>query len=349
MHLCECGCGLIVQNRFSPGHNRRKYPIVILNHHECKCGCKEMIASNLQYLHGHNQRKAELPRQLCFCGCGELARPGKRYIKGHQCIGKKLSEEHKQKLRRPQSLETKAKQSASLRKTLSDPKVRLRYSEASKKAQGTPEAKQKRSATSKVSWANSSTREHRIAILAEVQNRLDVKLKKSETLSKTLSDPNMREKYSDKAKIACARPEVIKKKKIANEHPDVKLKKSIARKKVWQDPERRKLQLIAIGKGAHIHPNRPELLIKSILDKHWPGFWKYTGDFSFIVNGKNPDFVNEKNKLIIEHYGNYWHEGDDPKDRMEIFAKEGWHTLVIWESELKDIAATACRIKEFCK
>lgn len=52
-------------------------------------------------------------------------------------------------------------------------------------------------------------------------------------------------------------------------------------------------------------------------------------------------------KLIIEMFGDYWHEGDNPAERARIFASFGYQTLVVWEKELKDVPNVTARIKEF--
>lgn len=56
--LCKCGCGkqVISANfkvKFIHGHNARKNPFVILNHHPCECGCGELVASNRKVVQGH--------------------------------------------------------------------------------------------------------------------------------------------------------------------------------------------------------------------------------------------------------------------------------------------------------
>ena len=97
-----------------------------------------------------------------------------------------------------------------------------------------------------------------------------------------------------------------------------------------------------------IKPNKPETIILNLLNELYPNEWKYTGDFSFTINGKNPDFVNVNGqKKIIELFGDYWHDGDDPKDRAKIFKPFGYQTLIIWEHELKNMDSVKFRIKKF--
>lgn len=88
----------------------------------------------------------------------------------------------------------------------------------------------------------------------------------------------------------------------------------------------------------YLFPNKTELLLMSFLDNIFPKEWKYVGDGQVIINGKCPDFINVNGqKKIIELFGDYWHRGQDPKDRADIFAPFGYKTLVVWERELKDL------------
>ena len=82
----------------------------------------------------------------------------------------------------------------------------------------------------------------------------------------------------------------------------------------------------------------------------YPNEWKYTGDFSFWINGKNPDFVNcNGQKKCIEVFGDYWHRNDNPQDRKDIFKEFGYDTLVIWERELKNYSELKFKIHRFMR
>lgn len=103
-----------------------------------------------------------------------------------------------------------------------------------------------------------------------------------------------------------------------------------------------------VRKSLNIRPNKPETIILNLLGRLYHGQWKYTGDFSFIINGKSPDFVNcNGQKKIIELFGDYWHKGQDPQDRINAFKPFGYDTLIIWERELKDIDSVIKKIHEF--
>lgn len=101
-------------------------------------------------------------------------------------------------------------------------------------------------------------------------------------------------------------------------------------------------------KAWNIRPNKPETLMLQLLNGLYPDQWKYTGDFSFTINGKSPDFTNcNGQKKIIEIFGDYWHRGQNPQDRIDVFAPFGYKTLVIWEHELKEINNVINNIHKF--
>jgi G:T-mismatch repair DNA endonuclease (very short patch repair protein) len=93
-------------------------------------------------------------------------------------------------------------------------------------------------------------------------------------------------------------------------------------------------------------PNKPEQkLIDFFKEQKLP--YKYTGDGSFSVGRKIPDFVNiNGEKKAIDMFGDYWHDPvvrkklglkiESPRERISRFKEYGWDLLVIWEKELKD-------------
>jgi len=94
--------------------------------------------------------------------------------------------------------------------------------------------------------------------------------------------------------------------------------------------------------------------MQSILDTHFPGEWKYTGNGEVIIGGKNPDFTNVNGqKSVIEVFGDWWH-GEKrtgiPNDqavssRVAHFAKWGYDCTVVWENELKDEKAVLAKLQ----
>jgi len=62
--------------------------------------------------------------------------------------------------------------------------------------------------------------------------------------------------------------------------------------------------------------------------------YKYTGDNSFIIGYKNPDFVNVNGeKIIIEVASPFWHKRNYEETRKEHFSKWGWKCLVFFGSD----------------
>jgi hypothetical protein len=160
----------------------------------------------------------------------------------------------------------------------------------------------------------------------EAQNREDVKRKIFESNNK----PEVKIKRSKSAKES-------------NNRPDVKEKIRLSTKNNWKNLKYVEKQMISRS----IRPNKPETVILNLLNEIFPNEWKYTGDFSFMVNGKNPDFTNNGQKKLIEFFGDYYHKGEDPENRKRIFKEFGYETLVIWEYELKNFDQVIVKIKKF--
>jgi G:T-mismatch repair DNA endonuclease (very short patch repair protein) len=94
--------------------------------------------------------------------------------------------------------------------------------------------------------------------------------------------------------------------------------------------------------------NKPEKRLENILIKLKMDF-KYVGDGKLMVEKFNPDFVNVKQKKIIEVFGDYWHNRPIQKKkdwfRFKIFKRNGYKTLVVWEYELKKLTKTPEKLK----
>ena len=58
------------------------------------------------------------------------------------------------------------------------------------------------------------------------------------------------------------------------------------------------------------------------------------GDGSYLINGKNPDFINEKSKKVIEFFGELWHKPEDEQIRTNFFKSCGWDCFVIWGKDM---------------
>jgi len=108
-----------------------------------------------------------------------------------------------------------------------------------------------------------------------------------------------------------------------------------------------------IQESLNLRPNKPETLLINLFKDLNLNF-EYTGDFSFMINGKNPDFTNYENKKVIEFFGTYWHsekfeDKSNEQSRIKHFAKEGYKCLIIWEEELKEVEKIIEKVIQFAK
>ena len=124
---------------------------------------------------------------------------------------------------------------------------------------------------------------------------------------------------------------------------------SDAAKQRWTIPEKRDANLRALYKAWARKPNKLEKGFQALLDELFPGEYVYVGNGGLLVGGKCPDFMNVNGqKKLIEVYGDFWHQGDNPQKRIDHFSKFGFKTLVLWESEINaDLIAVANRLAAF--
>lgn len=106
---------------------------------------------------------------------------------------------------------------------------------------------------------------------------------------------------------------------------------SDAAKRRCEDPIiRSKLQ-----KGLHLRPTKPEMTFKQLcLEHNLP--YRYVGDGSFWIGRRNPDFVHNEEKCVIEIFGSYWHSSDEVNERIEYFRRYGFSCIIIWDYQLND-------------
>ena len=113
-------------------------------------------------------------------------------------------------------------------------------------------------------------------------------------------------------------------------------------KNLWQTPEFIQKQM----RARKVSQNKAELNLQNIINSITNNFI-FVGDGKEIIGGKCPDFIDRVNNKIIELYGDYWHKGQNPNYRINYFKNYGYDTLVIWESELKDIKSLKNKIGGF--
>jgi very-short-patch-repair endonuclease len=120
------------------------------------------------------------------------------------------------------------------------------------------------------------------------------------------------------------------------------------RKKQWQDPEFAHKMHVAMSHS----PSKPEVVLwDEVLLKFYPNEWTYSGTGGFVIDGKIPDFTNVNGKKqLIEVFGDYWHKGENPQDKIDEYKKVGFECLVLWEHEiLYELPSVIEKLKEFSK
>jgi len=83
-------------------------------------------------------------------------------------------------------------------------------------------------------------------------------------------------------------------------------------------------------------PNKEEKKIITFLARNNLPF-RYVGDGSFLIGGKNPDFICEESKKVIEFFGELWHPPSHRRKRVEFFASYGWDCFVIWGKDMSSV------------
>jgi len=131
--------------------------------------------------------------------------------------------------------------------------------------------------------------------------------------------------------------------------PISRRRKATAMRKLWANPNYRDRVVKAVISASHKRPTQPEETLGEILQLLFPNQYKYTGDGTMIIGGLCPDFTNVNGqKKVIEMFGDYWHEGQDPQVKINRYRDFGFNCLVIWESELNNHSHVTKRIVQFC-
>lgn len=121
-------------------------------------------------------------------------------------------------------------------------------------------------------------------------------------------------------------------------------------KLAWKDPDKVKIMVGNMRLARQARPNRVEDRILSMLNTFFPNEWKYVGNGGLVLGRCCPDFVRKNGvNQLIELYGDYWHKGENPQDRIDLFKGHGYDTLIIWQSEFDRLGEEVIsnRIREF--
>lgn len=147
-------------------------------------------------------------------------------------------------------------------------------------------------------------------------------------------------------------PETRMRKSLAHDNvtPETRARISKGVRARWADPVWAHKCIKQIRRAQASKPNRPETILLHLLNLHFPGEWKYTGDGAVVIGRLNPDFVNVNGKKqVIEMFGNYWHKEDEEATRLETFRQYGFEGLVVWASELADLDELAVKLHRFAE
>ncbi len=287
-----------------------------------------------------------MPRlqKFCACGCGQLVRAGNRYVNHH---AKKGGSPH-------QTEEANRKRSVALKGNKNG--LGYKHTEEWKKQNSIRHKGNKHALGSKHTeeWKRQNSTRHKGKkypgrVQTEESNR-----KRSATQKGKITSEETKIKMSAAAKGRDMSQQV----KISADlrrgiklTDNTKLKMSKAQKRLWADPSFHRKQQSKMARGSRLaRPNKVECQLLGLLETLQPGDWKYVGDGSLVIAGKNPDFVNVNGKkLIIELFGDYWHRNDNPKERAAVFSPFGFRTLVVWEKELKNSSKLTNKIKKFAR
>ncbi len=128
--------------------------------------------------------------------------------------------------------------------------------------------------------------------------------------------------------------------------PEYRAKCTKASKDRFNDPKFQK----KFWESCARHPNNLEVSMIYLLKEIDLENFEFVGDFreDGWVGGYNPDFLNKKDKKIIETNGSFWHKNlNKVKDRIKTFKDCGYETLIIWDKEFKNLPKLTSKIKRF--
>jgi len=90
-------------------------------------------------------------------------------------------------------------------------------------------------------------------------------------------------------------------------------------------------------------PTDPEIWLNIYLQRHFPGEWKYVGDYEVWIGRRNPDFLNVNGKkLVIEVFGSFYHNPEyfpnrpTEEELIAHYKKYGFGCLVLWDDEVRE-------------
>lgn len=105
---------------------------------------------------------------------------------------------------------------------------------------------------------------------------------------------------------------------------------------LWQNKEYKERMIKASLKGLIKRPTSLEKDMINLIKKHNLPY-KYTGNGSFLIGYKNPDFININGEKKLIEVGNFYHhQGNYIQERREHFAKYGWKSFIFIGDKLDE-------------
>ncbi len=287
-----------------------------LKEHFCECGCNK-LTKNKRFIKGHNGKK-------CYISVNK-----ENYYKVcTKCKISKIENEFNQDKGKKDGLYSSCKQCVEEYKKEYNKKIKINLCKCGCEELCKQNYKQGHSGRGKSlpeEWADNIAKSH-IGIpmnentkLKLIKSHLGIK-QSSETIEKRVSQFRGKQRPLE-----------------VNE----KVSQSI--KELWKNKDYIRKQSISSQNS----PNKCEQYIIKLLEENFPGKYKFVGNWKITIDGKCPDFIDEKDKKIIEFFGEYWHKPEDEQIRTNHFRKFGYKTLIIWEKEIKSEQKIIEKLKKF--
>jgi hypothetical protein len=129
-------------------------------------------------------------------------------------------------------------------------------------------------------------------------------------------------------------------------HPEKREELSQAAKKRWYKKEYREKTIRSLLRRLRERPTSLEKRFMQIMEKYVLPY-RYVGDGSFLIGGRNPDFVNyDGGKICVEVANHYHHQGNWAEKRIRHFSEWGWTCIVFFEDEMEKDDIIVARLKE---